>query len=216
MEVIQQLAAFEFKDRMFASVIDLLCLCMFFAISPQVKEAALLNQRGDKKDVGLLHQFQSLVATLQHETITWLQTSATQIYGIGKMELLHAFHKIMMLESPEQYYKPDNFPPDTERAFYMRMVSEVPLLESTLIKLIVVGFSKENGITHQEMLELADQLIRRAAMSPTETFPLLRVDNIHIIELVFNLCTYQPPPSIHIPVGNVPPTPAISNLYWKS
>ncbi|KAJ8668061.1 hypothetical protein QAD02_009724 [Eretmocerus hayati] len=216
MEVIQQLAAFEFKDRMFASVIDLLCLCMFLAISPQVKEAALLNQRGDKKDVGLLHQFQSLVATLQHETITWLQSSATQIYGVGKIELLHAFHKIMMLEVPEQYYKPDNFPPDTERAFYMRMVSEVPLLESTLIKLIVVGFSKENGITHQEMLELADQLIRRAAMSSTETFPLLRVDNIDIIELVFNLCTYQPPPSINIPVGYVPPTLAISNLYWKS
>jgi integrator complex subunit 1 len=65
------------------------------------------------------------------------------------------------------------------------------------------------------MLELADQLIRRAAMSSSEIFPLLHIENIDIIELVFNLCTYQPPPSINIPTGYVPPTLAISNLYWK-
>jgi integrator complex subunit 1 len=141
-DIAQQLPAFEFKDRMFTSIVDLLCLCMFLAISPQVKEAAVLTQRGDKKDAGLLRQFQNLVAMIQYEAISWLQSSAPQIYGIGKLELLHALHKIMLLEPPEQYYKPDNFPSETDRTFYMRLVSEVPLLESTLIKLIVVGFSK--------------------------------------------------------------------------
>ena len=142
MEIVPQLNAFEAKERMFTSIIDLLCLCMFLAISPQVKEAAVLCQRGDKKDVPLLRQFQNLVATMQYETISWLQSSAPQIYGIGKLELLHALHKIMLLEPAEQYYKLDNFPPENDRAFYMRLVSEVPLLENTLIKLIVVGFSK--------------------------------------------------------------------------
>lgn len=142
MDIVQALGAFEFKDRMFTSIVDLLGLGLFLAISPQVKEAAMLNQRGDKRDVGLLKQFQSLVANIQYETIAWLQSSAPQIYGIGKLELLHGLHKIMLLESPEQYCKPDNFPPESDRTFYMRLVSEVPLLESTLIKLIVVGFSK--------------------------------------------------------------------------
>ncbi|XP_058800792.1 integrator complex subunit 1 isoform X2 [Phymastichus coffea] len=214
-DIIQQLPAFEFKERMFSNTIDLLCLCMFLAISPQVKEAAALNQRGDKKDVGLLHQFQNLVANIQLEAIAWLQSPAPQMYNVGKMEMLHAMHKIMLLEPPEQYCKPDNFPPDSDRAFYMRTISEVPLLESTLIKLLIVGYSKENGITHPEVLELADQLVRRAALCSTDIFHLLHIDNTEVMDLIFNLCTYQPPASINIPLGYQPPTLAISNLYWK-
>ena len=52
-------------------------------------------------------------------------------------------------------------------------------------------------------------------MISSDTFPLLQIDNMDIIDLIFNLCTYQPPPSINIPAGYVPPTLAISNLYWK-
>lgn len=142
MEIVQQLISFEFKERMFSSIVDLLCLCTFLAISPQVKEAAVLTHRGDKKDVGLLRQFQNLVSMIQYNTITWLQSSASQYYGIGKPDLLRALQKIMLLEPLEQYYKPDNFPPENERAAYFRLVSEVPLMESTLIKIIVIGMSK--------------------------------------------------------------------------
>lgn len=66
------------------------------------------------------------------------------------------------------------------------------------------------------MLELIDQLIRRTALCSSDVFPLLRVDSIDIIELLFSLCIYQPPPVVNIPAGYVPPTLAISNLYWKS
>lgn len=74
---------------------------------------------------------------------------------------------------------------------------------------------QENGITHPEVLELADQLVRRAALCSTDTFPLLHIDNNEVMDLIFNLCTYQPPASINIPTGYQPPTLAISNLYWK-
>lgn len=139
-ELTQQLAVFEFKDRMFIAIIDLISLCMFLAISPQVKDVAIQCQRGDKKDIAVLYQFQHLVTSIQYETISWLQSAANQIYGMmQKEQMLHALHKIMMLESPEHYYKPDNFPPETDRALYMRLVSEVPLLESTF-KLFAIGF----------------------------------------------------------------------------
>ncbi|XP_011642756.1 integrator complex subunit 1 isoform X2 [Pogonomyrmex barbatus] len=214
-DIAQQLLNFEFKDRMFMSIADLLCLCMLLGISPQVKEAGTMSARADKKDVALLHQFQNLVAMIQHEAVLWLQNSAQQMYAVGRNELLHAMHKILLLESPEQYYKLDNWPPESDRVFYIRLVSDVPLLQSTLLRLLVIGFSKENGITHSETLDLADQLIRRAAANSTENFPMLQADKMDIIEFIFNLSIYQPPGTINIPAGYVPPTLAIANLYWK-
>ncbi|XP_072761874.1 integrator complex subunit 1 [Anoplolepis gracilipes] len=214
-DIAQQLLNFEFKDRMFMSIADLLCLCMLLAISPQVKEAATLLQRADKKDVALLHQFQNLVAMIQYEAILWLQNLAQQMYATGRNELLHAMHKILLLESPEQYYKLDNWPPESDRVFYIRLVSDVPLLQNTLLRLLLIGFSKDNGITHSETLDLTDQLIRRAAANSTENFPMLQTEKMDIIELIFNLSIYQPPGTINIPAGYVPPTLAIANLYWK-
>ncbi|XP_076239229.1 integrator complex subunit 1 isoform X3 [Calliopsis andreniformis] len=215
-DIAQQLLNFEFKERVFISIADLLCLCMLLAISPQVKEAAALAQRGDKKEIALLHQFQNMVATTQNEAVLWLQNSAPQMYGIGRNELLHALHKILLLESPEQYYKLDNWPPESDRVLYLRLVSDVPLLQNTLLRLLLLGYSKkENGITHSETLDLVDQLIRRAAANSTESFPTLQADKLDIIELIFNLCIYQPPGTINIPSNYVPPTLAISNLYWK-
>ncbi|XP_012235506.1 integrator complex subunit 1 [Linepithema humile] len=214
-DIAQQLLTFEFKDRMFMSIADLLCLCMLLGISPQVKEAATLSQRADKKDVALLHQFQNLVAMIQYEAILWLQNVAPQMYAIGRNELLHAMHKILLLESPENYYKLDNWPPESDRGFYIRLVSDVPLLQSSLLRLLLIGFAKDNSITHSETLDLADQLIRRAAANSTENFPMLQADKTDIVELIFNLCIYQPPGTINIPAGYVPPTLAIANLYWK-
>lgn len=66
------------------------------------------------------------------------------------------------------------------------------------------------------MLDLADSLIRRSAMSSSDIFPLLQIGNVEIIELIFSLCAYQPPPNINIPVNYAAPSLAISNLYWKS
>lgn len=214
-DLAQQLLTFEFKDRMFMSIADLLCLCMLMAISPQVKEAGTLSQRADKKDVTLLKNFQALVASMQYDAIVWLQNSAQQMYAVGRNELYHALHKIMLLEPHEQYYKLDNWPPESDRVFYLRLVSDVPLLEKTLRRLLLFGLSKDNGITHSDALDLTDQLIRRAAANSTEHFPMLVTDKIDVIDLIFNLSVYQPPGSITIPADYVPPSLAISNLYWK-
>ncbi|KAF7987873.1 hypothetical protein HCN44_003736 [Aphidius gifuensis] len=207
---------YDYKERLFSSIIDLICLCMLLG-KPQIKDTSNLVQRGDKKDTNIINQFQTLVSTIQYETTSWLNNPQTiTIYGINKITLLHALHKIMFLESSDQYYKIDNWPPESERSIYMRSVSEVPLLQSTLLRILMMGFPKENGIGHDELLEVADQLIHRAAQNSTELLPTLKVDKIEMIELIFNLCVYQLPTSINITSGYVPPTLAISNLYWKS
>ncbi|XP_014230547.1 integrator complex subunit 1 [Trichogramma pretiosum] len=217
LEIIQQLPVFEFKERMFHSIIDLLCLCMFLCITPQVKEAVILTQRGDKKEASVLHNFQNSVATIQYETIAWIQCSASQMFGINKKSDFHqSLLKILLLESQEQYHKLDGFPPESERPFYMRMVSEVPVLEQTIMKLIYIGVAEENPMTHAEILDIIDQIIRRSSMHSSEMFPLLHIEKPDIVECIFSLCMYSPRTvSPTIPADYIPPTLAIANLYWR-
>ncbi len=50
----------------------------------------------------------------------------------------------------------------------LRLVCEVPLLEDTLVRLIVMGLHKEFPLTASEAIDIAEQLIRRAAHCYTE------------------------------------------------
>ena len=45
----------------------------------------------------------------------------------------------------------------------LRLVSEVPVLEDTLMRVLLLGLDKDIHITAADALELADQLIRKAA-----------------------------------------------------
>lgn len=141
-EYIALVEAFEFKERVFLSIVDLICLCLLLAVSPQVREAAVITQRGERKDVHMVQQFQNLVSSVQYEAICWLQNVAPKVYSINKNDLLHALHKILFLELPEQYSKVDNWPLDSDKPLLMRLVCDVPLLQSTLFRLLLLGFAK--------------------------------------------------------------------------
>lgn len=93
-ELTVALRDFEFKDRMFASVADLLCLAMFLGISPQVKEAAGLLARGDKKEIATLQSYQMLAAKIQKEAVTWLHEGALRIFRPSPPDFMHVLHKV--------------------------------------------------------------------------------------------------------------------------
>lgn len=38
-----QIEAVDYRDRIYYSLVDLVCLCMFLSVSPQIKEANLIN-----------------------------------------------------------------------------------------------------------------------------------------------------------------------------
>lgn len=48
---------FDFKERMYVVIVDLVCLCIFLAISPSVKEAANHIAKGDKKELAVYQVF---------------------------------------------------------------------------------------------------------------------------------------------------------------
>lgn len=205
----------EYRDRVFYAIGDLLCLSMFLGISPQVKEAAQLLSRGDKKEIATLQAYQGLVAKIQQDSVTWLHECALRLFRPAIHDFKHVLLKILFLESPDQYYKIDMWPSENDRNLLIRLASEVPLLQSTLIRVLLIGISKEHPLSAVDALEISDQLIKRAAVIPNEGCPSLHADKLEIIDFIFNLSAYRHPENITLPQGYTPPQLAISNLYWK-
>lgn len=49
------------------------------------------------------------------------------------------------------------------RSFFLRLCSEVPILEDTLMRILVIGLSRELPLGPADAMELADHLVKRAA-----------------------------------------------------
>lgn len=201
----------EFRERIFLSLADLACMSMLLCVSPQVRDAATQS----KRDVPILKTFQMQVSNVQRECVTWLHDSALRVYRPSISDFHHVLHKVLFLEQAEHYYKVDSWPGENERNLFLRLASEVPLLQATLLRVLLIGISKEHPINSTEIIEITDQLIKRAANLPQDCAPPLVVDKVEIIDFFFNLCSYNYPENITLPLGYIPPKLAISNLYWK-
>lgn len=203
----------EFRERIFLSLADLVCMCMLLCVTPQVRDAASQS----KRDVTVLQAFQAQVSNIQREAVTWLhQDSTLRVFRPSVNDYHHVLHKVLFLEQAEHYYKVDSWPGENERNLFLRLASEVPLLQATLVRILLIGISKEHPVGPNEIVEICDQLIRRAANLPQDCLPPLVMDNIEIVDFFFNLCSYNYPENIGLPAGYVPPKLAISALYWKT
>lgn len=67
------------------------------------------------------------------------------------------------MEPSEQYYKLESWPPEQDRSTMFRIATEVPLLQGTVISILMIGMSKEHPFNSPDALELVDQLVKRAA-----------------------------------------------------
>ncbi|XP_078095989.1 integrator complex subunit 1 [Mustelus asterias] len=206
----------EFKERFVIQVTDLLTLSMMLGITAQVKEAGLAWDKGEKKNLEGLRAFQTQIATIQRDTVWWLHTVVPTICKLNPKDYIHCLHKVLFTEQPETYYKWDNWPPESDRNFFLRLCSEVPLLEDTLMRILVIGLSRDLSLGPADAMELADHLVKRAASVQADDLEVLHVERIQLIDAVLNLCTYHHPENIQLPPGYQPPALAISSLYWKA
>nr|XP_034987340.1 integrator complex subunit 1 [Zootoca vivipara] len=211
-----QYAEMEFKDRFVIHITDLLAVSMMLSITAQVKEAGLAWDKGEKKNLEVLRAFQNQIAAIQRDAVWWLHTVVPSITKLAPKEYVHCLHKVLFTEQPETYYKWDNWPPESDRNFYLRLCSEVPILEDTLMRILVIGLSRDLPLGPADAMELADHLVKRAAAVQADDLEVLRVERIQLIDAVLNLCTYHHPENIQLPPGYQPPNLAISTLYWKA
>lgn len=202
----------EFRERIFLSLADLVCMCMMLSVTSQVRDAATQS----KRDVTVLQAFQAQVSSIQREAIMWLHDTAMRVFKPNINDFQHILHKVLLLEQVENYCKIDSWPGENERLLYLRLTSEVPLLESTLVRVLLMGISKEHPINPNEIIDISDQLIKRVANLPFDCIPPLVVEKIEVVDIFLNMCSYNYPENIGLPIGYIPPKLAISSLYWKS
>ncbi|XP_024619277.1 integrator complex subunit 1 [Neophocaena asiaeorientalis asiaeorientalis] len=206
----------EFKERFVVHITDVLAVSMMLGITAQVKEAGIAWDKGEKKNLEVLRSFQNQIAAIQRDAVWWLHTVVPSISKLAPKDYVHCLHKVLFTEQPETYYKWDNWPPESDRNFFLRLCSEVPILEDTLMRILVIGLSRELPLGPADALELADHLVKRAAAVQADDVEVLKVERIQLIDAVLNLCTYHHPENIQLPPGYQPPNLAISTLYWKA
>lgn len=204
------------RDRIFSSIIDLITLCMFASISPSIKEA-VSTTKNDRKDV-ILRCFQVQVAEMQRLGVYWIQKVVMKLFKPERNEFIHGLNKLLLMESAENYYNKDNWPPENDRNFMFRLSSEVPVLEDTLIRLLNMGLSKAHPVSAPEAIEASDTLIKRAANiydGDSSPYRVLKIQNEEIFQLLFKSSAYRIPENIMLPAGYEAPNMAISDWYWK-
>ncbi|KAK2190119.1 hypothetical protein NP493_86g01019 [Ridgeia piscesae] len=151
------------KDRMFLSLTDLIALTELLSITPSVREAVTAQARGCHKDTEQLRTFQKQIATIQRDAIWWLHTVVPKMFDCKSADYIHCLKKALFMEKFEYYYKLDNWPPEIDRGLMLRLVCEVPVYENTLMRVLLMGLTRELQVSAVDSLELADQLVRRAA-----------------------------------------------------
>lgn len=201
------------KERLFSSIADLIALCIFLCISPVTKELGSLSKNERKE---MLKQLQFQISEIQLIAIKWLQISARKLFNPDRNLFAHCLNKVLLIESQEQYYKLDNWPPEQERVLIFRLTQEVPVLEETLMRLLTMGLSKEHYLQPTEVIEIVDTLIRRAASLYDGDAPYsLKINDENILKMLLKSTTYKAPENIKLPAGYEPPSMAINDWYWK-
>lgn len=93
-----------------------------------------------------------------------LVVAALALPGVGKVGCCPAglrpdFWPLQVWAGPP----PSPVSPFASHSFFLRLCSEVPILEDTLMRILVVGLSRELPLGPADAMELADHLVKRAA-----------------------------------------------------
>uniref|UniRef100_A0A8C0VR61 Integrator complex subunit 1 n=1 Tax=Cyanistes caeruleus TaxID=156563 RepID=A0A8C0VR61_CYACU len=210
-------AEMEFKERFVIHITDLLAVSMMLGITAQVKEAGIAWDKGEKKNLEVLRSFQNQIAAIQRDAVWWLHTVVPSISKLAPKDYVHCLHKVLFTEQPETYYKWDNWPPESDRNFFLRLCSEVPILEDTLMRILVIGLSRDLPLGPADAMELADHLVKRAAAVQADG-EAAQSSHQQVLASVSTSSYCHPGLRQLLPPTKEyqPPNLAISTLYWKA
>eukprot|EP00095_Tigriopus_kingsejongensis_P007538 snap_masked-scaffold104_size368486-processed-gene-0.6 protein:Tk07538 transcript:snap_masked-scaffold104_size368486-processed-gene-0.6-mRNA-1 annotation:"isoform cra_c" len=213
---------FEFKDRLFTSLTDIVVLSMFIGISPQVREIINGQSRNEKKDLAPLKAYLKQVALIHRDAMWWFSEVVPKAFmnkGVVTSVYAKCLHKILFMTSHEEYFSVDGWPGENDRHIYFKAITEIPLLQDTLLRLLLIGRNKTLPLNARDIIDIAEMLVKRAASlnhMSSEDFAVLQSDKpAEIIDWLFKLAAYNAPDSIRLPLDYSAPSLAISAAYWK-
>ncbi|BFZ03172.1 hypothetical protein BsWGS_06208 [Bradybaena similaris] len=206
------------KERYVMSIADLISMDILLSVAPNMREAAASLMQGDHKNLELIHVFKRQVAVIHRDSVWWLHTVVPKIIELKAEAYLHCLKKVLFLESPEHYYSKDNWPSENERGLMLKLTSEAPVMEDTLMRLLVIGLLRDLPLSAPDAVEIVEQLVCRAASLYYDLglMDALRMERLEFIDALLNLCVYKHPENIVLPQGYTPPNLAISGLSWKA
>lgn len=215
-EFMQQIETSEFRERCCFAIADLVCLCRFLSVSPHIRDAhnAITKSSHDQKS-SLVFNFYAQMSQIQYESLTWMFQEVPKIYKLNPQDYSSLMNKILILDPPENYAKFDSWPPEPERMLLLNLVSEVPLLQDSIWRIILIGVSKDISFSICDTVMIIDQIVRRACLLKYTEYAPLEVTKLEIIDFLFSMAEYHHPENIQLPTGYEPPKLAISQIYWK-
>ncbi|XP_005181261.2 integrator complex subunit 1 [Musca domestica] len=216
-ELNKQIENSEFRDRIFHSMVDIACLCMLLSVSPQVREASISLRvtKDNAANNAILLKFYNQMCQIQLDCVSWMYEIVPALKLQGT-EYYNGLHKMLLLDNAEQYSRYDQWPSEPERTTLLRLVSETPIHEDTLIRIILIGITKEIPFTIPDTFDIIISLIKRASTMRITSCPVVQANKFDIIDFLFNMAEYHHPENINLPVDYEPPKLAITVLYWKA
>jgi integrator complex subunit 1 len=209
-------------QEILSSIIDLINLSMFLCVTANVRDSMNSYIRGDNKhNLELYKNFLIQVSKIQRDGVVWMYGKVMPSYTHDNVALYPlALHKLLFIASPEEYWKVDGWPSENERNMLFKAVTDIPLLEDTLVHLFAIGMSKTHPINGRDTIDLVEYLIKRAStlyQLVDDKFSVLGIEKVeNVMELLFQLAAYSYPDSITLPSDYSPPSMAISTVYWKA
>jgi integrator complex subunit 1 len=81
----------------------------------------------------------------------WYKPDPTGFYMPG-------LHKLLFIAGSEEYYRIDGWPMENERLLYFKATSEIPLLQGTLLSILIIGISKGHPLNGRDAVDLVNLL----------------------------------------------------------
>lgn len=99
----------DYRDRILYSMVDLVCLCMFLSVSPQIKEANVSMRTGrEYKGSNVLIEFYDQMSQIQCDALQWIYETVPIMFKPSDADYSQALHKILFLDPPETDSKGKN------------------------------------------------------------------------------------------------------------
>lgn len=96
----------DYRDRIVASMTDLVCLCMFLCVSPQIKEANVSFRSGrENRSSGVLIDYYQQISQIQGDALQWVFNVVPHLFHPVEADYTQYLKKILFLDAPEQYSK---------------------------------------------------------------------------------------------------------------
>ncbi|XP_067931599.1 integrator complex subunit 1-like [Watersipora subatra] len=207
------------KERVLLAVTDLVAVCELLTISPAVREASAssMSWSDRRKDIAVMQTFWTQIAKIQRDAVNWLfESFILMLPNVESQNFIQCLYKLVMMAQSEHYSKVDNWPAEADRPAMLRLASETPVLEETIIHILMMGMESEYPLKASDALDVMELMVNRAAALNSNNYPALVIENLDLVKLLLAVPVYYHPDNIILPAGYKPPHLAILSMYWKS